>query len=329
MHTVKALPILILKILEKYSDDNHPITQAKIIEYLLSDYQIEAERKSVSSNLTLLEDLDYDIVRTSKGVYLASRLFDKNQVKYLIDAVFSSKSISANHAKELVERITSLESIYDKKDYEYIYKTKDINRNNSSNVFYNMEMIMEAKKKKKRIEFNLINYDENGKKITKLGGYLYRVSPYFLVNNYGNYYMLGQYRSKYGPLSVYRVDRMINLKVSDWEYTEMSDAGLPKDFSIAKYINEHIYIYGGDVIDAELLILDSNEIINVKEWFSTGATINNVNGEIHASIKTNEQALIYWLMQYGQNIKVLSPESLKEKVVNYLDKMRELYKDGN
>lgn len=327
MYTKKAIPFLILKILETYSDDNHKLTQNDIINYLRTDYNLDVERKSISANIKLLEELDYDIIRDAKGVSMGSRIFDHTQVRYLIDAVYSSKVISSSNAQELIKKLLSRESIYQKKNYEQIVKTtNEVNRNQNAYIFHIIDVINEAKREKKRISFNLITYDENGNKILKQDGYEPHVTPYYLINNFGNYYLLGNYRSKYSPYNIYKLDRMANVCVSDWDEKPMKEAGMPDDFKISDYLNEHIYILSDVVIDADLLLKSSDEIINVKEWFPN-SKITNIDGKIHASVRCDEQALLYWVMQYGTGVVVLSPESLKNKVISYIDEMKKNYEE--
>ena len=253
-------------------------------------------------------------------------MFNQTQTRYLIDAVYSSKNINSSSAQDLIKKLASKESIYEKKNYEQIFKTtSEINRNQSAYIFQIIDVINEAMRTHKRISFNLISYDENGKKIFRNDGYDYHASPYYLINNFGNYYLIAYYRSKYGPFNVFKLDRMANVCVSDWDEKPMKEAGVPHDFKISDYLNEHIYIYGGDVIETELLLKSPEEIINVKEWFPGSSKITNVNGEIHASVKCNEQALLYWIMQYGTGIVVLSPDSLKQKVIDYINEMKKNY----
>ena len=327
MYTKKAIPFLLLRILEKYSDDNHKLTQSDIIEYMKKDYNLEVERKSISANLKLLEELDYDIIRDAKGVSIGDRVFDHTQVRYLIDAVYSSKIITSSNAQELIKKLSERESIYEKKSYDEIIKTtNEVNRVQNAYIFQIIDVIKEAKRKKKRIEFNLISYDENGNKTFKKGGFTYHVSPYYLINNFGNYFLLGYYSSTYRSYNIFRLDRMANVCVSDWPEKTMEDAGMPKDFKISDYLNEHIYILSDQVIDADLYLKTSDEIINVKEWFPT-SKIENIDGKIHAYVKCDELALLYWVMQYGTGVVVLSPESLRNKVIAYIDEMRKNYEE--
>ena len=82
----KASLILVLKVLEQYSDANHYLTQQEIIDKIYTIYGIQLERKTISSNINLLIDLGYDICKGTKGGYaLLYRVFDPSEIKFLID----------------------------------------------------------------------------------------------------------------------------------------------------------------------------------------------------------------------------------------------------
>lgn len=108
----KASILLVLKVLEKYSDEDRFLTQQEIINKIYELFDIELERKSVAYSLNLLEELGYDIVRKEKGgVALFSRLFDETEASYLIDSIFSSRSINAKEAKNLIKKNSSTFSL--------------------------------------------------------------------------------------------------------------------------------------------------------------------------------------------------------------------------
>ena len=52
----KMLIVMILKILEKYSDERRPLTQKKILELLQLEYGMKCDRRSVKSNLMSLKE---------------------------------------------------------------------------------------------------------------------------------------------------------------------------------------------------------------------------------------------------------------------------------
>ena len=106
----------IYNVLAKYSDENHPLLQEQIKEYLIKEYDCDIDRKTIHTIINSLIDFDIDIVELPKrkGVYLHERLFDKSQITFLIDAVFSSKSIPGKRAVELTEKLTNTLSIYER-----------------------------------------------------------------------------------------------------------------------------------------------------------------------------------------------------------------------
>lgn len=313
----KSSIILVLKILEEYTDEEHYLTQPQIVDKIRQIFDIELERKSVGSSLQLLEELDYDIAKGPKGGFaLLSRTFDLTEATFLVDAVFSSKGIDGRMAKRICDGISSCFSRHQRKDYSYIYKSSEINRTESRNVLYNISIIQEAIKKGKRIGFQYLAYDENGNLTSRRDGFQYIVSPYYLINNFGRYYLLCNYREKYRALQTFKLEYVANIEIkNDWPIKKLNELeNAPEDFSITKYINEHVYMLGGDTIEAEVELDSSNCIQHVKEWFGDNAKIKKRDNGIFAVIKCNENALYYWIMQYSDCAKVISPETFVDKV---------------
>ena len=111
MSELKKKPSLlyILQILQKYSHEKNPLTQIKIAEYLLDEYDIELERKAIGRCIDTLEMAGYDIVRDAKGVYLGSAsVLEDAQLQIIIDSVVSNRAISAADSKKLIEQLLSM-----------------------------------------------------------------------------------------------------------------------------------------------------------------------------------------------------------------------------
>ena len=319
----KASILLILKVLEEYSDEEHFLTQQEIIDKVNQIYGIELERKSVAFSLTLLEELNYDIVKSPKrGFALLSRTFDETEAFYLIDAVFSSRSIDGKQAKKITESISSCFSKYQRKDYSYLQKSTEINRTSNKQVMYSISIIHEAIKKGKRVGFQYLSFDKDGKQIVRREGYQFIVSPYYLINNFGRYYLLCNYREKYRAIQTFRVDYMLNIEIkNDWPIKKMDELeDSPKNFSISKYINEHLYMLGDETIEAELELDDESSVLYIKDWFGESAKLRTKDGKTYANIKCNETSLYYWIMQYSDCVKAISPSSFVERIKKGLEK---------
>lgn len=102
--------------------------------------------------------------------------------------------------------------------------------------------------------------------------------------------------------------------------------GVSKDFSVTKYINDHIYLFGGETIEVELLLDDAWCIQYTKDLFGDNSLIVEKDGEIHAYIKSNENTLYYWVMQYSTHVRVLAPSSFISKAKDGLATALDKYK---
>ena len=333
----KTSILLVLKVLEEYSDENTYLTHQQIIDKIADLYDLELERKSIASSIAYLQELDYDIVKGSKGGFaLISRLFEPSEATFLIDALFSSKVISGNKAHDLAKKISSTLSKDQRRTYNYLYKCEDINRTSNKIVFYNIEVIQEAIAKNVWIEFKYTTHNKDGELVERMNGYLYHASPCYLINNFGKYYFLGK-RSNYDGVVVFRVDYMKDVKL----FTERDrvDPKTIPDFknynSITDYINDHIYIFGGESITAIMEIKPSigkrgdvtyPGVQYAKDWFGKNAFIYSDGDKVMAKVKSNRKALYYWVMQYSESIHVISPDDFVEDIKKAAQKMVDEYK---
>lgn len=324
----KSSILLVLKILEEYTDEEHFLTQKEIADKIYAHYGVELERKSIASSISLLLDLDYDIEKGNKGGFaLFSRPFDVTETYFLIDAMFSSRSLSGKDARNISKKISNCFSRYQRQDYSYIYKVDEVNRTESKDVLYAISLIHEAIKANKKISFEYLNYDENGKLETRSNGRKYKVSPYYLVNNSSRYYLLSNMYKNYKHFNAFRVDYMRNIEISEDNRLPIKDAIGSDDFSITEYLNEHIYLFGDEVIDAILELKDNNSILYVKDWFGDKAQILKEDGQLMAKIRCDERALYYWVLQYSEQVTVISPPSFINKIKEGLKTALEKYQD--
>ena len=323
----KASILLILKVLEEYSDEEHFLTQQDIIDKVYQLYGIELERKSIAFSISLLQELDYDINKSPRGGYaLLARSFDNSEIRYIVDSLFSSKAISGKQASELAKKLNACLSRHQRKDYNFIYKCNEINRSDNKDIFYTLELIEEAKRRGKRISFQYLTFDENGKVATKRDGYRYIVSPYYSVNSNGRYFLICNYREKYRPITWFRIDFIINPKIEEgWPIKPLESLEEMKDFDIAKYLNDNIYLLDGEVIIATIELEKPDSVIFVKDWFGNNAKIYKKDDKLYANIKSNESALFYWYMQYSETLKVISPQSLIDRIKKEAQSILEKY----
>ena len=324
----KKIGILyVLEILKKYSDEKHLLKYNDIIDLLKQDYGVVIERKAIARNIDTLMEFGYEIVkRGNTGCYLGYRDFDKGELLFLIDAIYSSKSISSKYAKELIDKITVNCSKYDKDKICRVEKVDESNVINKQ-IFYNLEILYEAIERKKKVKFQYNEYSlVKGitASIPRNNGKEYIINPYHLINNRGKYYLLCNY-DKYDNLSNYKIENISNVEILNEDTKPLESLIDGKDFSIKTYIKEHIYMTHGNSVRVTMR-LSSNRVINdVMDWFGNNIRVYSKNDETYVSLKVNEQALVYWALQYGKEVEIVSPNSTVELIKESINSLYNKY----
>ncbi|MBP5593433.1 MAG: WYL domain-containing protein [Clostridia bacterium] len=310
----KLAPLLILKVLQKYSDSNHILTQQFILKELKKD-GLDLERKALSRNIDYLIRLGYDIDKTARGVYLISRDFEDYELRFFIDSVASASFLSPYVSKDLIKRLVSLSNIYfkDKLDsYDYI---NEINKTDN-NVSVTLEILNEAIIQEKQVTFDFNIYDKTLKlKKTKS----HHVSPVKLIIKNFKYYLIGISETD-KEVKTFRVDRISNTDIIDKKATKITTI---KDFEKGidyKSIFSSPYLFLGKETKVELLMKEST-LDQIVDWFGTDNIYVVSKGEyVKVTLEANLKAMEYWAMQYLNSVEILSPESLRNKIKDNLSK---------
>ena len=114
MNSKKHLIVLVLRMLETHSDKDHPLTQVEITKAISAGFP--CDRKTVGRNIKFLKELNFPIVKTSKGFYMDNQTFSQNEIDLIIRAVKSYENISDSDTKidknELCDRLHASLSRY-------------------------------------------------------------------------------------------------------------------------------------------------------------------------------------------------------------------------
>jgi len=321
----KSSLLYILNILRKYTDKTHMLTYADIARKLREEYDSELERKTIARNIEILSDNGFEIFKNgNNGVYLGTRDFEDGELMFLTDAIYSSKAIPTKYAKDLVSKLTRNHSIYDKRRYVHLEKIDDNSRSNNKQLFYTIEQIDEAISKNKKIEFQYGAYDKDKKVLLRNGGQMYKINPYYMVNNHGKYYLVCNY-DKYDDISNYKIENITNIQILNEDVKPLKSLPGQENFSIKEYIKEHIYMTAGDSVMAKIKVASEDKISDIVDWFGSDISIQNLKGELYVNLRVNEDALVFWSMQYGESVEVISPQSTREKIKDLIEKMRLKY----
>ena len=312
----KCLNILILEILKEYTDEEHCLTQQAILGILNSKYAMEYDRRTVKANIESLKDLGYAIQHTSSGYYLSDREFDDAELRMLIDSVLFNKSISHAQADRLIKKLKKLGNAYFQSKVKHVCHLQYLQHSNNPQTMLNIDRISEAIAKNRQISFVYRTYGRDMKlHPRKEAGYRYFVSPYYLVANNGRYYLIANH-SRHDDISHYRVDKITNVYILD-DTPARPLRTLPEyanGYDLPRHMAEHIYMFSGKgtyiTMRIEPFMMD-----DVIDWFGKDFSILEDNeNTLTIALHCNEEAMLYWALQYGQYVEILQPDSLREKL---------------
>ncbi|MBR3263230.1 MAG: hypothetical protein IKF93_08980 [Lachnospiraceae bacterium] len=251
----KIMAILrIREILERYSDDDHHLTQQQIIHYLKQDYGLILERKAVARDLSRLKEAGVEIRSDRKGSYLAARQFDDTELRILIDGVLSSRYISKRDSDGLIERLCELSSVYFSANYKHVYNLKDWQKEENPALLYNIDLINQAIEKKCQLEVTYFFYEKDKKRHKDYTAPVSPVALFLVEQEYLLLYII-DYPSMFPEMTITSEDlggnneqwlvahplrALTDLKLLDEKKAVKlkSTDLLPKDMSIPKFIEE-------------------------------------------------------------------------------------------
>lgn len=344
----KLLILIILDILQKYSDENHRLSQKEIENILESEYSMKAERKSIKRNLMDLIEFGYNIeysetvrsITNSKtgekedslilSDFYLIRDFTDSELRLLIDSLIFSKHIPYKQCAELISKLEGLSCKYFSSKTKHIKAMPDRSSGNKQ-LFYTIEILDEAISNNLQVSFNYCEYGTDKKlhiRLNKEGKPReYIINPYQIAATNGRYYLICNY-DKYDDVSNYRLDRIKNIRLLTTKAKPMKQViGLEHGFRFPKHMAEHIYMSTGK--SSEVLFSFEKHLINdVIDWFGNEIIFCEENSDtITAKITVNLMAMRKWALQYALYAKVLSPKSLAQEIQEDLKKSLKNYSD--
>lgn len=309
--------LYLVDILERKTDENHPMTAAALIEEL-AKVEVTAERKSIYDDINQLIDFGYDIVhnkaRVGGGYYMASRRFELAELKVLVDSVQASRFISVKKTRDLIDKLEKLCSIHEERQLKrQVYVLNRIKTDNES-IFYNVDYIHEAIHCNRQISFQYYEWSTSKEMKLRRNGERYIVSPLALIWDDENYYLVGY--EKDNGIRHYRVDKMKSICIL--EENRLEESGY-RDFEPAVYSNKVFGMYGGEL--STVTISFPEHLTGVMlDRFGKDVLLRK-DGESNFSIRTDvviSDHFFGWLAGLGKQVKIVSPDRVRQQYKQYL-----------
>lgn len=314
----KIRPLYLAKILYEQTDENHFLTTAQLIKILEEQYGITSHRQTIKAEIDLLRrfGLEIEEVKSTQNRYnLFGRTFDTPELKLLIDAVESSKFITASKSKELVGKLSTLTSRYVAMDLNRNVSCEGRIKPGNEKVYLILDTINEAINSNKKISFQYFQYNNHKEKQLKRDGDPYVITPLHLIWNGDYYYMVGvyDYQQRIGS---FRVDRIAKRP----EILNEEGTPVPEDFDIDEFINTTFRMFNSDHIEVEL-ICDNSVMDSIIDRFGEDVvTYANDMTSFRAVVKVAVNHVFYsWIFGFGGKVKIKTPIEVKDEYIAMLN----------
>lgn len=324
----KMLNMLILDILEEYSDANHRLTQQEIIRLLKANYDMECDRRSVKNNILYLNELLGDVIDMEDGYYLAEREFEDAELRMLIDSVLFSKNLTQKQAKDLIEKLRAKGNKYFPAKVTHISNLPEMHHADNKQLMYALDTVNDAIAEKKKISFVYNTYGTDFRLHPRRDGMRYVVNPYQMVANNGKFYLIGNY-DKYDNVSHYRLDKMTDVQILDEKAKPQKEIrDFKNGFSLPKHMAEHIYMFSGESERVKLLA-PATMMDELIDWLGKDFTVRKTDDEdeIEITLNCNVDSMFYWALQYGPYVEILEPIDLRNRIAKAVRDMADKYKE--
>ena len=314
MENDHQLRILYLyQILMRHSDVDHPISTKELMNMMETYHQIKLHRTTIPKYIELLNTSGFEVMEIrsrEKKYYLNDRLFELPEVKLLIDAVQSSKFISAHKSQELISKLMALTSKANADKLKSNLYIADRVKSDNEKGYYIVEAINDAINDGKQISFLYTDYNVRKERVLKNNGEPYIISPYALVWDGDFYYVIGLNHAR-GQINTFRVDRIYKQP----DILEDAATPAPESLNLAEYSREIFRMYDTEKAVEVTLLCENGLMKHLIDHFGL-ETETEIADDMHfrARVRVCPSPTFYrWVFGWCGRMKIESPENVLEE----------------
>lgn len=292
----------------RYSHEDHPVTAAELIK-MLQEREIQCERKTIYSDIRSLQEYGMDIVSISGpngGYYVASRNFELPELKLLINAVQSSRYLTEQKSRELIEKLCEQCSVHDAQLMRRTIKVAGRVKSMNESIYNNIDYIQEAISQNRQIRFRYFRWDIHGQR--QYRDKTYCASPYGICQDNDNCYLVS-WTEDHG-ITHFRVDRMSHLRIDTAPRIPCPQL---TGNAFNEYANRTFQMYAGETVQVKLrfhislinVVIDrfGREVLLIpdgEDWFTFTVPV------------AISPMFLSWIIGFGDKAQIIHPQSAVE-----------------
>ena len=306
------------------TDDTHGVTVEEIRTHLAS-LGIGAERKGIYDDFAVLSNLGFPVERmhTRPPRYrLTERIFTLPELKMLVDAVQASKFIPKEESIVLIRKLERFAGRHRAAELSRQVYVEGRVKATGESAMENVDLLHAAVREGKRLSFRYYEYNAKKEKILRHGGKRYEVSPYAMVYNNENYYLIA-FDEEEKKIKHFRVDKLTDVEISKQKRI------IPQEFSRfnpADYSEKTFGMYGGREELVTLRCAESLAGVMIDRFGSAPTFFLDGEGYFRVSLRVMVSPNFYsFVLGFGTQVQILSPPDVREEFAHILTGVEALY----
>ena len=276
--------------------------------------------------LEALREFGLDIVQArgkTVGYYVGTRDFELPELKLLVDSVQSSKFITQRKTLALIRKIESLASVHDAVLLQRQVYVRNRVKSMNESVYYNVDEISSAITADKKIRFLYFEYTVKKERRYRHDGAFYEVSPYALMWDDENYYMLA-YDAAAEQIRHYRVDKMTQISMLEG-FRDGREAFKKVDMSA--YSKKVFGMFAGEAETVRLRFANHLAGAVIDRFGRDVMLIRDDDEHFSVSIEAVVSPQFYaWVFGFGAEAEILSPAHVRDGMAEMAASVLKLYR---
>lgn len=323
--------LALYKFLTIYTDEEHQASMQDILVYMEAEGYTCSEDSILRYIKQLKNELGVDII-SSRGrnahYFVGNRLFEKEEMKLIIDSVNASNFIEKSIAAKMIDKLKSTVSLYEAEELDRSVLGVNIAKAENKKILYNVNLIQEALRRKVQISFDYMVWNAD-KKLVKKSERRYNMNPWALIWANDRYYLFGyDIKEKDGVLSErnYRVDKLSNICLSDEPRKGESQF---HSFNANTYVARRKGMFSGK--EQVITVRIPHTLVGpfIDQFGKNIAIVKDTEGMLLVTFQAVASVIFLgWLLGL-QSVEVLEPPNVRNAMIDLIHQNMERYSEKN
>ena len=330
-YTVGERQFILYQFLRKNTRKGKVATKQMIKDHL-SLYDIQITDNTLYHDIAVLSgdvmglQIEYD--EHKKGYWIKNPDFTPNELSLMVDSIQASKFITKSKADVITRKIRNLA---DTETASALNRTAVVpNRVRSMNesVVNDAGRIYQAIEEDRKIGFRYFHYtpDRNKEKSYSKDGKRFKVSPYALSWNDGNFYLYA-YVSEWKRFSYFRVDRMEDISLPLQETRDGKDRP-ERDIATNPRKAKVFDMYSGKAYDVKMRFHNKLASSVIDQFGKDVLMVPCDEDFFTITVPVEVSPPFYaWISTFGDRAKIVAPAPVVDGMRKFIQNVYDMYKD--